>query len=56
MKARTATSRDVKEARNALMKHLADLPLSGVGQARTQAGLRKAAIDKAAPAKIAAKA
>jgi hypothetical protein len=56
MKTRPATSRDVKEARNALLKNLADLPLSGLGRAKALASPRKPTLVRAEPEKAEAKA
>jgi hypothetical protein len=54
MKARPTTSRDAKEARNALLKQLADLPLSNMRMVKTSP--RKPVVVRVEPEKIAAKA
>ena len=54
MKARPTTSRDAKEARNALLKQLADLPLTNQARGKVQASQRKPAAVKAEPVKEAA--
>lgn len=54
MKVRPTTSRDAKEARNALLKQLADLPLSNMRTIKTSP--RKPVVARAEPEKVAAKA
>ena len=46
MRVRTATSRDAKQAREALMKQLAELPLDAKARSKVQANQRKAATAK----------
>ncbi len=54
MRARNGTSQDAKRAREALMKQLAELPLSNKARGKVQASQRKAASVKTEPVKEAA--
>ena len=53
MSAKTPTSRDAKQARDALLKQLAELPLSARARSKAEAVQRK--LNKTEPAKLSAK-